>query len=87
MSIDEKTDVEDKTSPDGLQAVSGPADGSAPKYRDEENSLGAAHEVRINGVGESPPEPHIMTFEHHLTRQPYPVRPMFSEHSRSDICR
>lgn len=55
MSIDEKTDVEDnKPSPDGLQAISGPADGSAPKYRDEENGLGGAHEVRINGVGESP---------------------------------
>lgn len=56
MSIDEKTDLEGtKSFPngDGLQAVSGPADGSAPKYRDEENGPGAAHEVRINGIGES----------------------------------
>lgn len=57
MSIDEKTSLEGDKGPneDGLQAVSGPADGSAPKYRDEEHA-GGEHEVRINGVGESLPD-------------------------------
>ena len=63
MSIDEKTDVEgDKPSlnggnGNGLQAFSGPADGSAPKYRDEEQ-MGGEHEVRINGIGEYSRRPH-----------------------------
>ena len=94
MSIDEKTDLEgSKSFPhgDGLQAVSGPADGTAPKYRDEENGPGAAHEVRINGIGEfypksKSPQRRLMK-DSDLHPKPYRVKPMFSVHSRNDTCR
>lgn len=55
MSTPDEKDYDDKLPTNGLQAHTGPADGSVPGkgYEgDLENGMGHGHEVRINGVRE-----------------------------------
>lgn len=53
MSTPDEKEYDDKLQANGLQAHTGPADGSMPSGRyagDVENGMGHGHEVRINGV-------------------------------------